>query len=435
MAELLSKFQREELKLRGWPEEHIIALETVFTTDLNQNHILIISAFQTLAEAFEVPSRAKIDQPATYTLDKSRNREQLQHQRQDLVFTIQPHTWMIGDLNGEASLLDTDVVSARKSVFNLDTGDDVLADAVTALNKDPDLNFVPLTLDKYRQGTLFAIRDDQQRIILITASLHSVPGPRYEEELQARINFELRAFLGDVIHDMRRPLTSVSTSIEVIKRLLALPHTVEGFEDIRERVMALKSQFSLVVELGATALSMEAWDARDTLNATPVHLGTHIKKELVRIATIYRGVNIKLMTNIDMTLPEVEIDVIKFNGILLNLVCNAFNHTPDGDGAKVTVRLALEPGTTEFDQDMIRLEIEDTGKGMDEETKQKIVDGGHTTEDARGGHGTGRGLEIVRHGVAVHQGTLGIETEIGRGSTFVVRLPFKPVLKEDDQTS
>jgi signal transduction histidine kinase len=73
----------------------------------------------------------------------------------------------------------------------------------------------------------------------------------------------------------------------------------------------------------------------------------------------------------------------------------------------------------------IELEFKDTGQGVSIENLEKIFDPFFTTKDV--GHGTGLGLAISYGIVKAHNGTISIESEVGKGTTFIVRLPIKAV--------
>ena len=102
----------------------------------------------------------------------------------------------------------------------------------------------------------------------------------------------------------------------------------------------------------------------------------------------------------------------------MNLVTNAANATPPGK--RDVIRIRLGPGTP----GMARLEVIDHGSGMSPATLRRIFEPFFTTRPV--GKGTGLGLAICHAIVTAHGGTLTVETEVGRGSTFRVELPAAP---------
>jgi signal transduction histidine kinase len=123
-------------------------------------------------------------------------------------------------------------------------------------------------------------------------------------------------------------------------------------------------------------------------------------------------------------LPPVPCIVDQFNQVILNLVINAAHaidsRTKDGGPARgtITVRTHGEGGHAV-------VEVEDTGAGIPESVRHHIFEPFFTTKEV--GKDTGQGLAIV-HTVIVknHQGSIGFTTELGRGTTFRLRLPLQP---------
>ena len=109
---------------------------------------------------------------------------------------------------------------------------------------------------------------------------------------------------------------------------------------------------------------------------------------------------------------------------MVNLVTNAAQAIGDEPG-KITVTLRSAHGGSQ-----IELTVSDTGGGMDETTKARIFDPFFTTKAVN--EGTGLGLSIV-HGIAVsHGGSIGVNSQPSRGSTFSITLPVAGKRQEDD---
>jgi two-component system, NtrC family, sensor kinase len=125
---------------------------------------------------------------------------------------------------------------------------------------------------------------------------------------------------------------------------------------------------------------------------------------------------------LDRQLPLVPCFISEFNQAILNLVVNAAHAIGDairehpGKKGAITV-------STRLDGDFAEVRVSDTGTGIPEEHRQKIFEPFFTTKDV--GKGTGQGLTVV-YGCIVkkHGGTVTFETEMGKGTTFIVRLPL-----------
>ena len=100
--------------------------------------------------------------------------------------------------------------------------------------------------------------------------------------------------------------------------------------------------------------------------------------------------------------------------MLANLVDNAIKYTPSG--GRVTVSAAA-------DGDSIRIEVADTGIGIAAHDLPRIWERLYRGDHSRAERGLGLGLSLVRAIVRAHGGTVDVRTELGRGSTFTIRLP------------
>ena len=122
--------------------------------------------------------------------------------------------------------------------------------------------------------------------------------------------------------------------------------------------------------------------------------------------------------NLDETLPEVWLDLEGVHRCLLNFVTNAIDACMDiacrAEKKKVLLRSLKNEGWA------VEYQIIDNGCGMDEETKEKIFQNFFST---KGSKGTGLGLMITKKIIEEHRGTISVESEKEKGSTFVIRLP------------
>jgi signal transduction histidine kinase len=124
--------------------------------------------------------------------------------------------------------------------------------------------------------------------------------------------------------------------------------------------------------------------------------------------------NILITPNFDENLPLTVIDPSQIERVFINMIVNAAD-AMDGNG-KLDLATRFDP----VDQ-YIEVEFKDTGHGIVKENLEKIFDPFFTTKDT--GHGVGLGLAISFGIIKEHNGTISVESEVGKGTTFVVRLP------------
>ena len=121
-------------------------------------------------------------------------------------------------------------------------------------------------------------------------------------------------------------------------------------------------------------------------------------------------------------LPLVACNVGDLNQVFLNLLVNAAHAIADvrkdGPKGRIVIR-------TEREQDRVHISIADNGSGIPESIRSRIYDPFFTTKEV--GRGTGQGLAIARSVVVDrHKGSLTFDSEVGKGTTFHIRLPISP---------
>jgi two-component system phosphate regulon sensor histidine kinase PhoR len=223
---------------------------------------------------------------------------------------------------------------------------------------------------------------------------------------------------------LRTPLTSIKGFIST---LLA---DTEGYYD-----QATQHEFYQIIDTECDRLTrlisdllnvsrIEAGRALD-LNPKDVDLKTLIDK----VVTVQKSYTDKhtFALEVDEDLPTILADEDKCDQILTNLINNAIKYSPNG--GQITVSAHLKG-------DDVLLAISDQGMGMPKEHLPKIFDRFHRVDnrDTRKVGGTGIGLYLVKHLVEAHEGQIHVESEVGKGSSFIFNLPLKPPsLVQDDK--
>jgi signal transduction histidine kinase len=130
--------------------------------------------------------------------------------------------------------------------------------------------------------------------------------------------------------------------------------------------------------------------------------------------------DVEIVKELDPSIGEVALDPSGLHRCLLNLVSNAVDaclfDSSEGKRWVVQVKTILEHDGT------LRFDVSDNGCGMDEEVKKKLFTTFFSTKEGRG---TGLGLLIAQKIVQDHEGTIAVESELGKGSTFTIRLPHR----------
>jgi two-component system NtrC family sensor kinase len=126
--------------------------------------------------------------------------------------------------------------------------------------------------------------------------------------------------------------------------------------------------------------------------------------------------NIKLLTDLSPELPYIQGDSDKLEQVFVNIMINALQAMQDGGKLTVCTRMTQDSG-------FVEIEISDTGCGIPQEHLSKLFDPFFSTKST--GEGTGLGLSVTLGIVEKHDGTIDVKSQVGEGSTFVIRLPIE----------
>ena len=124
--------------------------------------------------------------------------------------------------------------------------------------------------------------------------------------------------------------------------------------------------------------------------------------------------NVQVVKELDPELPAVMADRNEFQQVFINILVNAVQAMQERGAITIVTRGLPAEG-------LVEVRISDTGRGMPPEQVARIFDPFYTTKAS--GQGTGLGLSITYGIVRRHQGTISVESQVGKGSTFIIRLP------------
>jgi len=128
--------------------------------------------------------------------------------------------------------------------------------------------------------------------------------------------------------------------------------------------------------------------------------------------------NIQIITQLDNDLPSIVIDPSQVQRVFINMIVNAAEAMNGNGQLSISTKRDLA-------KDCIEITFSDTGTGISEENLEKIFDPFFTTKET--GHGVGLGLAISYGIIKEHGGTVSVESEVGIGTTFIIRLPITAV--------
>ena len=226
---------------------------------------------------------------------------------------------------------------------------------------------------------------------------------------EKQVNEKIQAFI-NVAHDIRTPVTLIKAPLTEIQQHDDLPEKVK-----RNSEVAMTNLNRLLDMIGQLVDINRESNHSDDLSLEPCNIRRFVneKVETFRCVGMHKGLLLKVKAPHDF--PEMEVDVKKLDHILDNLISNAIKYT---DAGEITVSLALE-------KKFWTLSVSDTGMGIPKKDQKRIFRSQYRAARAAASTelGSGIGLLITKRLVKLHRGDITFESEEGKGTKFVVRLP------------
>lgn len=234
------------------------------------------------------------------------------------------------------------------------------------------------------------------------------------EDISERVRAEnmRKDFVANVSHELKTPLTSISGFAETLK--------------LNENIdKETRNRFLTIIDGEANRLRRLI---DDILTLSFIENDKKEEKEAINLYSVYRRVEDMLMIsartkNISLNCDADETIKIAANAdyvkqIILNLVDNAIKYTPENGDVNVKIFA---------DKDDAVIKVSDTGMGIPKEDQARIFERFYRVDKARSREigGTGLGLAITKHIAMNLGGTISVESELEKGSTFTVRIPIK----------
>ena len=219
-----------------------------------------------------------------------------------------------------------------------------------------------------------------------------------------------RRLIGDMAHELRTPLSNIRSVMEGLVDGV-LPTQPSTFHQVEREVTRLQRLVQDLEELS------RAEAGQMLLERETVDPASFIEEAATRLRSQYRDKEVELAIHLPDLLPVVSADKWRMTQVMLNLLGNALQYTPQG--GQVTV-------TAQPDQDRIVFRVADTGIGIAPEHLPHLFERFYRVDRSRSraGGGSGIGLTISRYLVEAHGGQLWAKSAgPGQGSTFTFTLP------------
>ncbi len=264
-----------------------------------------------------------------------------------------------------------------------------------------DLYASPLAINGAR-GQILTLVD-------VTEAAEAERGLRRQESLAA-----VGQATAQVAHEIRNPLGSIRLGVSMLRDSVT---DAEGLNTIELVERGIKHLNKLVVDVAQ-------FSRRKALEQSNVDLHELIKRSLELVSDKIK----EKETPIEKTLVDQKLvghwDGDQLRQVFVNVIANAIDaspkHAPVVIATEVVKLAASEDGKAEVVRTYARVTIADQGNGMDQSTRERIFEPFFSTKK----RGTGLGLAIVKQIVEQHAGTIGVDSEPGKGTTFRIDLPL-----------
>ncbi len=224
---------------------------------------------------------------------------------------------------------------------------------------------------------------------------------------QALLQSEKLAAMGrltsQIAHELNNPIYGIMNTLELLK-------TEIPPESKRRRILELS--LSEIQRLSEMLRNMLSFSKPEEEARKRIHLNELLEGILLMMERQMRESNIRVVLDLDHQIPEVMASTNQMRQVMLNMFKNAKEAMPNG--GTLTVRTAKE-------NQKVSVHIQDTGVGIPEEIRNKIFEAFFTTKQKV--KGVGLGLSVCYGIIKDHGGEIRVESEEGRGTTFIISLP------------
>ncbi|MCS7264223.1 MAG: GAF domain-containing sensor histidine kinase [Armatimonadetes bacterium] len=278
--------------------------------------------------------------------------------------------------------------------------------------------------------------DMETLTIVATLAGTAIETVRIQEERRLAI---IARLLGNISHDIKNMLTPILTTAQTLdvfyqsckERLQELQPSIsdEAWQKVSEALAEFDEFFAEAIQMieeGSSQIQERVRELSDAVkgvvaepNFEPTEITEVAGKVLKALKPLAQKQGVELRLEPIGEIPKVLLDPKRMYNALYNLVNNAIPETPPG--GSVTVRVYVNPEGQFPDGNYLGIEVADTGKGIPEEVRKLLF-----TEKAISTKpgGTGLGTRIVKNVIDAHKGKIWVESELGKGSTFFIRLPL-----------
>jgi two-component system, OmpR family, sensor histidine kinase SaeS len=239
---------------------------------------------------------------------------------------------------------------------------------------------------------------------------------RLEESFEKVVNTEQsrRELIANVSHDLRTPLASIQSFVEALQ-----DDVLEDKETYERYLATIKTETQRLSKLINDLFDLSRLEAgAEVFEPDIYHVDSFILESLQGIALQLKERQIDVVVDVPESVPAVWMVAHQMKRVLDNLLQNAITYSPSGSN----IYISAEKTADEF----VRIALNDEGEGMEEGELLNIFDRFYRADKSRNREkgGAGLGLAIAKSIIELHGGTIGAQSEPGKGSCFWFTIPI-----------
>jgi two-component system, sensor histidine kinase and response regulator len=278
------------------------------------------------------------------------------------------------------------------------TGFSTVSSAVDAMKKGAyDFLPKPFTPDEFRLITRRSL--ERRSLVLEAISL------RREKELLRE------QFASIVSHELKAPLGAVQQNLYALE--FELSNVLdEGHKEKLERLKARVDQMLKLINSWLRVISVDINKLKEGF--TQIDIANPIRNALESVEPLATRKDVVIVTSFDPQLPPISGDAISLSEVFVNIIGNAIKYSPSWKNIHIK---------TERQADKVFVTIRDEGIGISQEDLPHIFEGFYRGKSGQASEGHGIGLAVSRQIVDAHDGSITVDSELGKGTIFVITLP------------
>jgi heavy metal sensor kinase len=243
---------------------------------------------------------------------------------------------------------------------------------------------------------------------------------------------QTKQFSSDASHELKTPLTILKGEVEVMLRKERTPQEYQ--QTLKSNLEEINRMSQIVEDL---LLLSKADTGEIRLNKEDINLTEIVTEVVAQMDLLARSRKLHLFTSNHHQDIRVFADALRMRELFINLIENGIKYTEEGGSVHITFQKEYSPavrsqtGSGEREKEkFIKVIVSDTGIGISKEDQERIFNRFFRVDKARSREegGSGLGLSICKWIVEAHQGEIKVESELGKGSTFIVKLPLSPAV-------